>query len=74
MIEHSHHVQICARCIAVDLRVVLRRLQEHNLTLLATQATLYAERTLNNTIGMIDYAEDLISQADGRPSPQADLG
>lgn len=57
---HSHNVTICAGCMLTDLRLVVARLSEHNDTMEFTDQTLFAERTLQEILEMIENAQALL--------------
>lgn len=70
--DHYHNIQICAGCIAGDLRIVLRRLQDHNMTLGQTQATMFASDTVAEILELIEDAQKVLAQ--GWTTEEAGLG
>lgn len=70
MMDHSHNVTICAGCLYTDLRLVLRRLEEHNSTIGSTTGTEFSEHLLREVLEAIENAQDVLS-AGGALRPQA---
>lgn len=70
--DHSHNIQICAGCIAGDLRIVLRRLQDHNLTLGQSQETMFASDTVAEILELIEDAQTYLTAQ--RTETEACLG
>lgn len=70
MLDHSHNVTICAGCLYTDLRLVLRRLEEHNTTIGSTTATMFCETLLREVVEVIENAQDVLA-AGGALRPEA---
>lgn len=70
--DHQHNIQICAGCLIGDLRLVHRRLEEHNRTLGSSPELLFAELTILNILELITDAQAVIAK--GWTAEEARLG
>lgn len=74
MLDHSHNVTICAGCILTDLRLVLRRLEEHNNTIGGTTATDFCEHLVREILEVIGDAQANLEALAVIASAQAGVG
>lgn len=70
--DHPHNVQICAGCLAEDLRVILRRLLDLNTTTSATAESLWIEAKLTHLQEVIYDAQASLTTY--WPTQEAGLG
>jgi len=64
MEDHSHNLQVCARCVSRDLRLILSRLAEHNATMYVTTESQFAETHLRVITELMEDACEALSAYD----------